>query len=103
MTIMSSGLLRVAAATDGGASSTRTDSACLPLRPSATPNSTLAPGFTVGALRQRRRVQEHLLAVVGREEAETPLGVEPLDLASGHVGNLLVGDVGRAVAPASSG
>src|SRR5680860_91430 len=44
---MSSGGLRCAADTDGGCSSTCTERACLPLRPSATPNSTLAPGLTV--------------------------------------------------------
>lgn len=46
ITVMSSGFFRVAATTDGSGSSTRTDNACSPRRPSATPNSTRWPGFS---------------------------------------------------------
>ena len=38
----------------------------------------------VDALRQRRRVQEDLAAVVAGDEPEAALGVEPLDLAGRH-------------------
>ncbi len=45
MTAMSSAGLRCALTTDGSGSSTLTDRACGPRRPSATPKSTLVPGF----------------------------------------------------------
>ena len=85
MTAMSSGGLRAAATTDAGASTTRTDSACSPRLPSATPNSTRLPGLSsVIPARQGRRVNEDVATVVPAEEAETLLGVEPLDLARRH-------------------
>ena len=45
MTAMSSAGLRAALATEGTGSSSLTDSACGPRRPSATPKSTLVPGL----------------------------------------------------------
>ena len=47
MTAMSSAGLRCARVTLGGASRTRTESACAPFRPSATPNSSRVPPLTV--------------------------------------------------------
>ena len=45
MTAMSSAGLRDPLTTDGAADRTDSDSACLPRRPSTTPNSTLVPGL----------------------------------------------------------
>ena len=45
MTVICSGGLRWALDSDGGASTTRSDSACSPLRPSTMPNSTFWPAL----------------------------------------------------------
>src|SRR5215831_10310445 len=73
--IISSGFLRecFAAATAGGASRSRTWSACAPLRPSTMPNSTRCP-FPSAVVPP----------VIAGEEAEPLFGVIPLDLAGRH-------------------
>ena len=66
MTAMSSAGLRELFTTDGAADSTDSDSACLPRRPSTTPNSTLVPGLSaVTPGGQRRDMDEDVVALVG--------------------------------------
>ncbi len=97
---MSSAGLRAALATLAGTSRTRIDSACGPRLPSATPNSTRVPGLSASTpAGQRGGVHEHLVTLLGGEEAEALLAVVPLDLAGGHRTHAsFVVEVRRAVA-----
>ena len=82
---MSSAERRLSLLRVGGVSSTRTDSACAPFLPSATPNSRRLPAPARSLPSgQCRGVQEDLGAIIRGDEPESFVFVVELDLAGWH-------------------